>query len=675
MEPKKTHYRSLKWQLIVSIVPILVVASAAVMLFVYYISRSSMISITDELVVTQSEAVSARFSAWSDALAAQIDLAASLIENGTLATPEEVSEFIIDHKGILINCEEDFYVVYNDTGLLVDNKGYSKNLQDIDKSLLDEEWYQFGLSQTEVGFDGCSKYEEDGKTQYSITITKQLVDEKGNLIGIIAADAFLDSMSNLLAEVKNEDTHILLLDSKSSMVIGATETGLIGYSSGEGNAFADQAIADMESGTFSTRYTKDGETLFASAVPVSGTPWYLITYTESDTALASLKPLLNTAIGSILGMAVLIVLIVLLVVSSQTRTLAASKKAISEIAEGDFTVALPRSDQKFQNEITQINVELKDLVSSLRGLLHDVNQTSNLVSEQSQSFHQMANSLNQDSTEENAALHELTGNIHEISESIQTLADHASSLAALASDTRSNSVEANEKMATSVQSSKKTAEDMQTISASIRSTEQSMTELSRLVQEVQANTQQIESITEVIKSIAEQTNLLSLNASIEAARAGESGRGFAVVADEIKHLAEDSSHNAEEITARILSITGLISSTAASTEKSLGEITDSVRLMDTLSAAFEDMSHNLYDTEQMLSNVNENIEQVSDISASIAAISQEQAASSEEVLSTTFHIEELVDQTKEKSDALQNGTKELSEASEHLKEYMDKFVL
>ena len=64
----------------------------------------------------------------------------------------------------------------------------------------------------------------------------------------------------------------------------------------------------------------------------------------------------------------------------------------------------------------------------------------------------------------------------------------------------------------------------------------------------------IGSVTDLISQIAAQTNLLALNATIEAARAGPAGRGFAVVASEVKGLAEQTGRATAEISQQVAAL-------------------------------------------------------------------------------------------------------------------------
>jgi iron only hydrogenase large subunit-like protein/ABC-type transporter Mla subunit MlaD len=80
----------------------------------------------------------------------------------------------------------------------------------------------------------------------------------------------------------------------------------------------------------------------------------------------------------------------------------------------------------------------------------------------------------------------------------------------------------------------------------------------------------------VIGDIADQTNILGMNAAIEAAHAGDAvGKGFAVVASEIRKLADNSGHQAREISGNLKNIKALIDSSRESSSNAQAQF-DSV---------------------------------------------------------------------------------------------------
>ncbi|MDR2495336.1 MAG: methyl-accepting chemotaxis protein [Spirochaetaceae bacterium] len=83
--------------------------------------------------------------------------------------------------------------------------------------------------------------------------------------------------------------------------------------------------------------------------------------------------------------------------------------------------------------------------------------------------------------------------------------------------------------------------------------------IGELIADVSAQSDALIDACKVISNIAEETSILGMNAAIEAAHAGEAiGKGFAVVAGEIRHLADNSGHQASEIEKSLKNIKALI---------------------------------------------------------------------------------------------------------------------
>ncbi|CAA7618465.1 Methyl-accepting chemotaxis protein [Candidatus Terasakiella magnetica] len=122
-------------------------------------------------------------------------------------------------------------------------------------------------------------------------------------------------------------------------------------------------------------------------------------------------------------------------------------------------------------------------------------------------------------------------------------------------------------------------------SESLRTIDEALSGVNRLVGAVQRIEEQLEGLegalgevgnmSRNIQKIARQTNLLALNATIEAARAGDAGKGFAVVATEVKTLARQTADVTAGIDTTVHKLSGSVTDLISSSTDTL-KMADSV---------------------------------------------------------------------------------------------------
>ncbi|WDZ94633.1 methyl-accepting chemotaxis protein [Herbaspirillum sp. WKF16] len=268
-----------------------------------------------------------------------------------------------------------------------------------------------------------------------------------------------------------------------------------------------------------------------------------------------------------------------------TRPLDTAVDISRRVAEGDLSSDV---QVKSKDETGQLLQSLKDMNTSLRGIVSNVRNGTDTISTASAEIAAGNLDLSSRTEEQASSLEETASAMEELISTVRQNADNARQASQLA-------VSASE-----------VAEQGGGVVSQVVDTMGAINESSR----------KIVDIISVIDGIAFQTNILALNAAVEAARAGEQGRGFAVVASEVRSLAQRSASAAKEI-------------------KSL--IDDSVSKVGTGSKLVEQAGATM--TEVVAS-----VRRVTDIVAEISAASAEQTSGIEQVNHAITQMDQVTQQ-------------------------------
>jgi iron only hydrogenase large subunit-like protein len=125
------------------------------------------------------------------------------------------------------------------------------------------------------------------------------------------------------------------------------------------------------------------------------------------------------------------------------------------------------------------------------------------------------------------------------------------------------------------------AETVLNLNESSKDAKNRLNEIGKLIADVSEQSDALIEACKVIGDIADETSILGMNAAIEAAHAGEAvGRGFAVVAGEIRKLADNSGHQAAEISGNLQKIKELINTSRESSTRAREQFDRTVALID-----------------------------------------------------------------------------------------------
>lgn len=660
---KKSNTKiSIKTKIIGTIVPVVTILIVVMILLSYTISgkiiSNNATSLLDSSISYQSESI----AGWLNENLAAFSTAKQTIEQ-TKASGAELQKLLDSYYEYNANYPNGLYVADKEGNVIKASKS-EQTFHDVTQST----WYQEGLSRINMKY-GSAYESDDGTNQVSASA---LLNDGSGTIRVISADVSLQRIAVIVNSfVKMNDAAAFLIDTNDGTILAHRDSSLVSTKLDTSNkdAFLSSVAKKISDNDYDTCELNGNLTGFET---VSGTNWVLVSYIPDKIIYADVNSLRTKMV--VIAVVALLVLIVLVerIIHLVVKPVRRLTKTITTMADGDFTVDVK---VKGSDEIGHMGRSVRHFLDSIRGMLYEIHEISDRVSEQSDTTNNLSVGMYDSASVQAKSMQELNVTVDELSRSISEIADNATTLAMVVSDTKQTSTKVESHMQQTVTASIQGKNDMRQVNDAMETISSSIRKLDQAIDKVGKSSEEIEKIVGVIGNIADETNLLSLNASIEAARAGEAGKGFAVVATEIGKLAQTSTESVGHIVELINEVTGLVQETIKQAADSMKNIDDSSLMINTALRTFDEIFNDIQVTEDLIKQMMTKVSEVDSVATNVAAISEEQAASTLEIQATSENMVAQANSIADNSNIVMDGAKELSQSADNLKEHIGRFKI
>ena len=252
---------------------------------------------------------------------------------------------------------------------------------------------------------------------YVVGASGVLKTRGGSVRGVAAADVYLDSISEIVSEIRLEKTGgIFLVDTRTDTIIGHQDPSITG-----------KKLSEIGSGVYgyATEQIRQGNTgltirdnTYIQVADIPGSDWKAVAYVSRAEVLEELYQLAVTvALLALLAVAAMLVLVIIQVRRVIGRPVAELSRAATRIAEGDLNQEIHYQSKDelgvLADDFNRVTLRLRDYVryiDEISRTLYEIaegNLTFTLQNEYAGEFAKIKNSLEEISRALNGTMGQL----------------------------------------------------------------------------------------------------------------------------------------------------------------------------------------------------------------------------------------------------------------------------
>jgi methyl-accepting chemotaxis protein len=556
-------------------------------------------------------------------------------------------------------------------------------------------------------------YEGTLMTTYAAPILRD-----GKFIGVAGVDRALNQTNAQVGRIKVLDSGYAMLVSNNGTFASAPDKKLVGtktlsqLAKSKDAPVLDRVAAGVKAGRAGQVEADDpfhpGRRVLLSWAPVKTGGWGFITVAPKSEVYAEVSAMRTKLL--VVGFLALVVLVGAVMVIARRLTkpigrfverleqlssvdVAALEDGMGAMATGDLTKRVTPTteplDVRGDDEIARAGRTLNDAIARTGGSLRAYERTRTALGAMIGGVARSADHLNLASQEMSSTAEQTGRAVQEIATAVEGVAHGAERQVRMVAEARQRTDAVGEAVRDSARIAQETAAAADRtstvvgdgVAAAHAATEamaavrEASTDATEAIRELAGKSEEIGGIVASISGIAEQTNLLALNAAIEAARAGEQGRGFAVVAEEVRKLAEESQVAARSISALISDMQDGTGRAVRAVEHGAERTGAGTATVEQAAAAFEAIGTAVDDVTQQVSSIADAADRVVDELGRVQSEVAEIASVAEDSSAASEQVSASTEQTSASTEQVAASAQELARTAGELREAIAAFRL